>query len=182
MGEAPSDEDLVRAWIGGDEAAFRALYERYAPQLTRIMRRTVSREQDIQDIVQQTFLNVHRARKDFDLKRRFRPWIMTIALNVKREHFRRKQRRPEHEMPEYDLPDQGDGDTAHSRLERMAEAEAVRAALATLSEGQRTVIELHWFGENSFAEVAEIVGANVSAVKVRAHRGYKQLRMLLVKQ
>ena len=55
-------------------------------------------------------------------------------------------------------------------------ARQVHEALAQLPEGQRTVIQLHWFHGLAFAEVAEVVGASVSAVKVRAHRGYKVLK------
>lgn len=55
----------------------------------------------------------------------------------------------------------------------------VRAALERLPESQRSVIQLHWFDGLSMAEVADVVGASVSAVKVRAHRGYKALRAAL---
>ena len=81
-----------------------------------------------------------------------------------------------HEEPERleqrtaSAPDDLTRDETHSQ---------VRQALAELPEGQRTVIALHWFDGLSFAQVAEVVGANVSAVKVRAHRGYQQLRASL---
>ena len=55
-------------------------------------------------------------------------------------------------------------------------------ALVKLTDDQREVIELHWFAGLSFPEVAELVGASVSAVKVRAHRGYETLRRLLEDQ
>ena len=55
----------------------------------------------------------------------------------------------------------------------------VQRALADLPEGQRTVISLHWFDGLSFGEVADVVGINLSAVKVRAHRGYKALKSSL---
>ncbi len=55
----------------------------------------------------------------------------------------------------------------------------VRQALARLPESQRAVIQLHWFDGLSMSEVADVVGASVSAVKVRAHRGYKVLRAAL---
>jgi RNA polymerase sigma-70 factor (ECF subfamily) len=51
--------------------------------------------------------------------------------------------------------------------------------LATLPADQRRAIELHWIEERPFAEIAEMVGASVSAVKVRAHRGYKKMRVWL---
>jgi RNA polymerase sigma-70 factor (ECF subfamily) len=59
--------------------------------------------------------------------------------------------------------------------------EQVREALDRLPESQRTVIQLHWFDGLSMSEVADVVGASVSAVKVRAHRGYKVLRTALEK-
>jgi RNA polymerase sigma-70 factor (ECF subfamily) len=100
---------------------------------------------------------------------------MTIAYNLKREYFRRKKRRPEshldHEPPA--------SDRGRDPLEVEDDKRLLRAALATLPDGQREVIELHWFEEIPFPEVAEILGLSTSAVKVRAHRGYKALRKQL---
>jgi RNA polymerase sigma-70 factor (ECF subfamily) len=58
-------------------------------------------------------------------------------------------------------------------------AQAVRFALERLPEAQREVIALHWFGGVPLPEVAEVVGASLSAVKVRAHRGYAAMRQIL---
>jgi RNA polymerase sigma-70 factor (ECF subfamily) len=84
-------------------------------------------------------------------------------------------------LPTDELPEATDGPQSggSERLERAQTAATVRAALATLPDSQREVIELHWFQEQPFDEIAEIVGASVSAVKVRAHRGYKVLKKLL---
>lgn len=167
-----SDEELMAAYAAGDRAAFAELFSRYAPMLTRIMRRQLHQPEDAHELVQQTFLQMHRARRDFDTSRKLRPWLMTIAYNLKREYFRRKKRRPEthldHEPP--------DSERRRDPLEVADDKKRIRAALATLSDGQREVIELHWFEEIPFPEVAQILGLSVSAVKVRAHRGYKELR------
>lgn len=170
-----SDEELMAAYAEGDKAAFAELFSRYAPMLTRIMRRHLYQPEDAHELVQQTFLQMHRARQDFDTSRKLRPWLMTIAYNLKREYFRRKKRRPEshldHEPPA--------SERRRDPLEIADDKRRLRAALATLSDGQREVIELHWFEEIPFPEVAEILGLSVSAVKVRAHRGYKELRKRL---
>ena len=170
----PTDEELMAAYVAGDEKAFDALFGRYAPMLLRIMGRQL-RASEAQELVQQTFLQMHRARNDFDPTRKLRPWLMTIAYNLKRELFRRRKRKPEAPLdyePEETEP-------ARDPLERADDRAMVRAALATLSAGQREVIELHWFEELPFAEVAQIMGVTVSAVKVRAHRGYKAMRLAL---
>lgn len=164
----------MAAYVGGDTAAFGDLFDRYAPTLLRIMRRQIRSQDDAQELVQQTFLQLHRARNDFQQGRRLRPWLMTIAYNLKREYFRRRMRKPEAPL-EYEPPASERGDV----LERKDEARRVRAALETLPEGQREVIVMHWFEEMSFPDVAEVLGLSVSAVKVRAHRGYKVLRKVL---
>ena len=170
-----SDEELMAAYVGGETAAFGELFERYAPMLLRIMRRQIRSGEDAQELVQQTFLQLHRARNDFDQGRRLRPWLMTIAYNLKREHFRRKMRRPEAPL-EYEPPASERGGDL---VERKDNAQRLRRALQHLPDGQREVIEMHWFDEMSFPDVAEVLGLSVSAVKVRAHRGYKVLRQVL---
>jgi len=172
-----TDEELMAAYVAGDAGAFRALFDRYAPMLLRMLRRQVASDADARDLVQLAFLHLHRARLDFREGSRVRPWLVTIALNAKREHFRRTGRRRETTLePERA---RGEGISSSDQLVAGEEAKRVRAALASLPDNQREVIELHWFEGLPFAEIADAVGANVSAVKVRAHRGYERLRMLL---
>ncbi|RLB54846.1 MAG: RNA polymerase sigma factor [Deltaproteobacteria bacterium] len=171
-----SDERLMAAYVAGNETAFAELFHRYGGRLLRVIRRQVRSEDDAREIVQQTFLHLHRARHDFRSGATLRPWIFTIALNLKREYFRRRGRRPEAPL---DLDGRNDPSVPAYDPTRHERAQAVRAALASLPPGQREVIELHWFSELSFQEVAVVVGASVSAVKVRAHRGYGRLRKSL---
>jgi RNA polymerase sigma factor (sigma-70 family) len=171
--QARTDEELFSAYVAGDRQAFAELWSRYSPALCRLMRKQIRRSEDVNDLVQQTFLQLHRARNDFREGARLRPWLYTIALNLRREYWRRMGRRRESpvELDERMLPTVEQADIVVKE-----NAAALRKALATLSDGQREVIELHWFEGFSFPEVAQIVGASLSAVKVRAHRGYKVLR------
>jgi RNA polymerase sigma factor (sigma-70 family) len=172
---APSDEELMTRYVGGDTDAFRLLYERYAPRLTGMFRRGVNTPADVADLVQQTFFQFHRARKDFREGSHVRPWIFSIALNLKRRHFRDRARR---KMDSLDLEPQIDA-TASAEARIVEDKDLLQSALTKLREGQREVIELHWFEGLSFAEIATRVGASLSAVKVRAHRGYGRLREIL---
>lgn len=178
-----SDETLMLRYIDGDRGAFRGLFDRYAARLHRLGQRNGLSPAAAADLVQQTFLQLHRARMDFDRDRRFSPYLFTIALNLIRSGHRARGRRPEllfgpEDMPEPDTPAR----SGTERLERAETAARVRAALAALPEGQREVIELHWFQEQPFEDIAETLGASVSAVKVRAHRGYEVLRALLPRE
>ena len=78
-------------WLGpvaGDEASFRVLFDRFAPVLFRLVRRRLPTEDHARDVVQQTLLHMHRARRDFRADSRLRPWLFTIAMNLVREHYR----------------------------------------------------------------------------------------------
>jgi RNA polymerase sigma-70 factor (ECF subfamily) len=162
----------MAAYCGGERAAFDTLFARYAPKLRQMLARRISRADDVADLVQQTFLQLHRARHDFRQDAKLRPWLYTIALNLARQYFRRRGRRPESGLGEREL----EAPVGEGNPERRTQARELREALAELPPAQREVIELHWFEGLPFKEVAAVMGASESAVKVRAHRGYEKLR------
>jgi len=166
----------MQAYVAGDSAAFRIIFERYAPVLMRAMLRELYVREEANDLVQQTFLQLHRARADFDAGQKLKPWIFTIAMNLKREYFRRKKRRPERSLDAETTTEPAVGALGASQVEARR---TLARVLGTLPADQREVIELHWFDGLEFPEVAQVVGASVSAVKVRAHRGYVRLRAAL---
>jgi RNA polymerase sigma factor (sigma-70 family) len=165
----------MAAYVAGDRDAFRTLFERHAPPLERVMLRDLAEREEARDLVQQAFLQLHRARLDFDPKQRLKPWLYTIALNLKREHFRRRKRRPER-------PDSEIADLQPTPPRGQEQTEARRTiswALEQIPADQREVIELHWLAGLSFPELSESIGISVAAAKVRAHRGYLRLRDVL---
>jgi len=164
----------MAAHVAGDRGAFAVLFERWAPRILRMLQRDLVRGEEAADLVQQTFLQLHRARADFRPGSRLRPWLYTIALNLGRQHLRRLGRRGDASLADPD---------AFAAAGRDPEAplqdDELRALLATLPPAQREVIVLHWFEGLGFREIGEIVGATPTAVKVRAHRGYERLRAVL---
>jgi RNA polymerase sigma-70 factor (ECF subfamily) len=176
--DCTTDEELFAAHVAGDPAAFRALFDRHAPRLRGLLRRAGVPADELPELLQQTFLVVHRSRNDFDPRRRFRPWITTICLNLMRDHKRRARKNPVTPVEEAELT------RASSRADQEdgLHAADVRAAVGELPGGQREVVELHWFGGLSMPEVAEVLGAKPSAVRVRAHRAYKALRTILAQR
>lgn len=171
-----TDEELMTAYVAGDAAAFRELFERHSPVLLRVLRHQLRRPEDARDLVQQTFLQLHRSRKDFRDGAQLRPWLFTIAMNLKREYFRRAGRRPESALELDGRTDPAVGPRGHERLEATDE---LGYALRALPEEQREVIALHWLAGIPLPDVAQMVGASLSAVKVRAHRGYAAMRRVL---
>jgi RNA polymerase sigma factor (sigma-70 family) len=176
LSESRTDEQLMAAYVAGDAAAFRVIFARYAPLLLRAMLRELYVREEANDLVQQTFLQLHRARADFDHGQKLKPWVFTIAMNLKREYFRKKKRRPERSLEADSVPEPAVPALGAARVDARR---TLARALDDLPADQRQVIELHWFDGLEFPEVAQVVGASVSAVKVRAHRGYVRLRQTL---
>ena len=164
------------AYVDGDTAAFRTLFERYLPLLLGVSRRALRSDEDAHDVVQQTFVQLHAARFDFRRDARLRPWLMTITMNLIRQHFRKRSRKRELPLLEF-APELAVNPPLPGYRE--AQQRRLRTALQGLPEAQRQVVELHWLQERSFAEVAKIVGASEGAVRVRAHRAYKKLKDIL---
>ncbi len=172
-GGEPSDESLLAAHIAGAAGAFRTLFDRHAPRVFGALRRRGLSEADAKDVVQQTFLLVHQARKDFRSELKVRPWLWTIAFNTMRMQYRSRMRSEERaqrwalqrELAQPLLP--------------VEDRKSVQKAIEHLSAAHQEVVLLHWYEGLSFAEVATIVAASESAVKVRAHRAYRRLRELL---
>ena len=175
MAPLRSDEQLMSAYRDGDTAAFRELFERYVPRLRRWVRRWVYTEHAVNDLVQQTFLQIHRARNDYREGAPLRPWVLTIARNLAYQRGRRKLRAREVPLDETrgDMPVAPNG---HGRLELDRD---LGRALEELPEQQREVIVMHWVEGLSYAAIGRVVGASEGSVRLRAHRGYLALRRAL---
>ena len=169
-----SDEALMEQFCEGDAGAFDALFTRHAPAVRGYLARLVGSNAVADDLTQTAFLSLVRARGRFLKGSKFKPWLYAIATNAARD----SRRRGKHEelTPTGELPKEaGEEMTVRDHgLENQ-----VQAALKQLPQTQREAILQHRFMGLSFAEIAAVEGVTESAVKVRAHRGYEALRVLL---
>ncbi len=167
----------------GDANAFRELYALVAPRLLGYLMKMARDKAVADDLLQQTFLKVHRARGAYVRGADPLPWIYSIAHRTFIDEVRKGKRAlvrvADEEVPE--VPAGIDGESADRRDERVDPALAREAldALAQLPEQQREAVVLTKLDGKSLAEAAEIAGTSVGAMKVRAHRGYEALRKLL---
>ena len=171
-----ADELLMAAYRGGDQAAFRKLFDRFAPRILGAALRRGLSPADANDAVQQTFVHVHQSRKEFKSGALVRPWIYTIAFNVMRDYGRRlssQKRLMERFKVESEVASAG------STSEPEGQRSVLQSALNLLSPAQREVLVLHYFEDMSFGDIARMIGRREGAVRVRAHRGYEKLRSLL---
>ena len=173
-----SDESLMETYVLSENAAaFAELFHRHAPILRGFFARRGKRPSDAQDLVQETFLHVHRGRYDFRQGEAFRPWLFAIARNVCHDHGRRALRRPEH-FADLDLQEAPQHEPVVA-LVRAEQARSLENALVKLSEPERRLLEEHFWEERSFIEIGVRDGVHSTTLRVRAHRSCAKLRAFI---
>jgi RNA polymerase sigma-70 factor (ECF subfamily) len=181
----PDAQDLMAQYCDGDASAFRALYALVAPRLLGYLMKMARERAIAEDLLQLTFLKLHRARPAYVRGADPLPWIYSIAHRTFLDEARRLKRAVVRVGEGDELPEQQAdlrGEAADRRDEPRADPELVKAALdalAGLPAQQREAVVLTKLDGKSVAEAAEIAGTSVGAMKVRAHRGYEALRKIL---
>ena len=168
----------------GQDAALNDLMERHATPVFHFLCRMVGNEDDANDLAQETFARVFRARASFRPGEKFSTWLFTIAANLARNHFRWRSRHPNVSLE----AETGDSeqtlgstlpanDPAPNEQALTAErAKAVRTAVNKLPEDLREAMVLCEWEERSVAEAAVILEATPKAVESRLYRARQILR------
>lgn len=176
----------MERYCDGDAAAFRDLYALTAPRLLSYLLRMARDRAMAEDLLQVTFLKLHRARGAYVRGAEPMPWIYAIAHRTFLDEARKRQRAKVHLSHEgTDVPEQAariDGKAATEAPEPGPDDDILQAALVALEqlpEKQREAVVLTKLDGKSIAEAAAITGTTPGAMKVRAHRGYAALRKAL---
>lgn len=163
------DEWLMARVARGHDRPLEVLMKRYhRPLLAFIGRQTDS---EVEDIYQETWMRVARARGDFDPSRKFSSWLFSIAANLCRDSYRRRSARP--------VTVDMDTAPAQAAPEPSDEAGAIGRALAALPPQDREIISLRYYQGFREKEVAEILGIPVGTVKSRSHEAVKKLKKIM---
>src|ERR1700690_2020431 len=164
-------------YASGDDAAFAELYDLLAPKLLGFLFRQTRNRARAEDLVQQTFLQMHCAREAYVTGADVLPWAFAIARRLSIDAFRRGKR----EVQDNELQNTALAEhmTPDDMLRSKQAAELIQQTLEALPEAQRTAFELIKYDGLSVAQAAEALGTTVTAVKLRAHRTYEALRSAL---
>jgi RNA polymerase sigma-70 factor (ECF subfamily) len=176
-----SPDEAMADYARGDDAAFAELYPHVAPRLTAYLRRRMGDQARVSDLVQQTFLHLHRARRTFIPGAEVLPWAYAIARRQLVDAYRAAGRE---EQPLLDADDPTALASPPGGEELLAAKQAAlrfERALARLSRPQRDAYELVKGDGLSLAEAAARLGTSVTGVKLRTHRAYAALRAALAR-
>jgi RNA polymerase sigma-70 factor (ECF subfamily) len=162
---------LMTSYQAGDLTAFDQLYALLAPAVRGYLRRRVSAAPQVDDLVQETFLQIHRARHTYDSAYPVAPWALAIARHVWLMQCRAAGRRPQASASVDDVPL-----SVRAEAEAFGERDAVRKGLARLSPERRRPLVWHHVLGLSFREIAVRLGIREDAAKLRSSRAMAELR------
>ena len=178
----PPDETLLANYRGGDRKSFAQLVERYQRELFHFLVRFLGDRAAAEDIFQETFLQVHQSADQFDLTRRFRPWLFTIAANKARDLMRSNARRPTNPLQASigGGSDEGEGGTfidlmeaaeplPGEAMEREELQRLVQATVEGMPEHLREILLLSYFHQFPYKEISDILAIPLGTVKSRLH-------------
>lgn len=165
-------DTLMARYQAGDFAAATALIERIGPQLHRFFLAQFSSRIDADDLLQETWLRIHRVRHTYRPGEPVLPWFYAIARRVRIDHYRRASRTTARERR---LEETSQLAAMVPRDEGQA-SDDLETLLAPLSESQREVILMMKVAGMSLEEVARATSCSVGAVKQKVHRAYENLR------
>ena len=180
ISEKVSDSELLQRYRRGDEQAFREIVTRYKNSLYAFLRRFVNHEDVVEDVFQETFLQLYISQDSFDTNRPLRPWLFTIAANKAKDALRKMQRQSSMGMGA--MADAGDFSvdevvniltsyetTPDDEVSADETARCVRRVVAEMPDNLRGILVLAYFEQFSYKHMAEILSIPMGTVKSRLH-------------
>ncbi len=179
-----TDEALLAHYLEGDRQSFEQLVGRYQRELYHFLVRFMGDRVLADDVFQETFLQVHQSAGRFDLTRRFRPWLFTIAANKARDFIRSNNRRQTTALQAVMSSEQtggefinliaAEGDAPGERLEKHELQQKVQRTIAAMPEHLREILLLSYFHQFPYKIISDMLDIPLGTVKSRLHSAVGQ--------
>jgi len=175
-----ADAELLARYAAGEEAAFREVVNRYKNSLYMFLKQFLNQRDLVEDVFQETFLQLFNSIDSFDTTRPLRPWLFTIAANKAKDFLRKQRRKPataigtiadSQEMSFDAMLDTltSDKTTPYTTLEKNETAVLVRETIARMPGNLREILILAYFNRFSYKQMAHILSIPIGTVKSRLH-------------
>ena len=175
-----TESQLFERYKAGDEDAFREIVNRYKNPLYAFLRRFLNQQDLVEDVFQETFLQLYVSGDKFDTSKPLRPWLFTIAANKAKDALRKLQRHSALSISA--IADAGDTSvddvlnmlksyrtTPDDEVSKSEIAQKVREVIANMPENLRGILILAYFEQFSYKQMADILGIPIGTVKSRLH-------------
>jgi len=178
---ADPDIELMLRFQQGDERCFEELVAKHTRGVLNLVYRYLGDASRAEDVSQDIFVKVYRARMKYEPKAKFSTWLYRIAVNHCLNEIRARKSQPSLAAPINDLLEEPEGENPDARMSRSELQQAVKAAIDALPENQRMAVILARYEDMSYDEIADTMGMSLEAVKSVLFRAKENLKQALSK-
>lgn len=164
-----TDEEVMKLYQNGNVAAFEILYNRYSSKVYGYLKKRIRDEEAANDIYQKVFLKLHENREKFDPSQLFAPWLFTMTRNLLIDWYRSKKEIPSDTVEETI-------DVVATEIESEVE---ITELVKMLPEKYREMVELRYFEDLDFEEIAKRTKIKEATVRKLVSRGVLKLKALV---
>src|ERR1043165_6839725 len=175
------DIELMLRFQKGDERAFEELAGKHTRGVLNLVYRYLGDATRAQDVAQDIFVKVYRARMKYEPKAKFSTWLYRIAVNHCLNEIRDRKSQPSLAAPINDMLEEPEGENPDARMSRVELQAAVKSAIDSLPENQRMAVILARYEDMSYDEIAQTMGMSLEAVKSVLFRAKENLKQALSK-
>ncbi len=176
----PTDAELLASYAAGDETAFRIIVSRYKNGLYTFLKRFLNNSELIEDVFQETFLQLFTSIDSYDTSKPLGPWLFTIAANKAKDALRKQHRtaaisigtmadQEESSFDEMLNTLTSDETIPYTDIEKNETASQVREVIDNMPENLKEILILAYFNKNSYKQMAQILSIPIGTVKSRLH-------------
>ena len=178
MATRPSDIELINTVLKGDQQAYAIIVERYQSFVFTLVLRYIKSREDAEEVAQDIFVKAYRALADFKGASKFSTWLYTIVTTTCIS-FLRKKKLDIHSLDNEKVlavAESRDSGMNANYVEQKSKLAMVNNAIALLNSDDAEIITLFYKGEQTLEEIAQVLGIEANAVKVRLHRARGRLK------
>jgi RNA polymerase sigma-70 factor (ECF subfamily) len=178
MATGPSDIELISTVLKGDQQAYALIVDRYQSFVFTLVLRYVKSREDAEELAQDIFVKAYRALADFKGASKFSTWLYTIVTTTCIS-FLRKKKLEVHSLDNENVlavAENKDSGMRANEVEQKSKFAMVNNAIALLNPDDAEIITLFYKGEQTLEEIAQVLGIEANAVKVRLHRARTRLK------
>jgi RNA polymerase sigma-70 factor (ECF subfamily) len=171
-----NEAEIVARVLKGDRQAYALLVDEYKSPIYNLAYRMTGNLEDADDLTQEIFIRAYKYLWRYDTSRKFFTWLYTVALNLIRNHLRKKNKynKSTEELSAHLLADKNP-----SPETELIETQEISIYLLRLEDESRALLIMKFHQGLTFEEIAQITGKSLSAVKMRIYRGLEKLKELL---
>src|SRR5688572_31721749 len=178
MSTGPSDIEIINAVLNGNQQAYAQIVQRHQTFVFTLVLRYIKSREDAEEVAQDVFVKAYRALADFKGASKFSTWLYTI-VNTTCISFLRKKKLETHSLDNekvFESIENRDSGMNVNQIEQKSKLAMVNKAIDLLNPDDAEIVTLFYKGEQSLEEIAQVLGIEANAVKVRLHRARTRLK------